>query len=299
MVKKSERTTGKIAPPEQTKPRRPKARGGAAVRAVEGMGKPSKLSKKKLVQQEIFEICRRRGDMTFDNNLVRDIAQKNDFGSPFDVTKTDNSGILAPAVLEQGYCIAHLGRGKHRFLKAANVWFHRFEKIATEPIKWPYRRSLLNETDTSESNILSVGFNQRIIHDFLYEDIVASPKMYNARRTKITTNYAAGAESLALEKVQMEIDLTTEYLGTVTIFEGKNKFPDDFAVYQLFHPFLHFKELQKKKQLSIKAINCCYMLREKKKGNSIIRLFLYTFDKEESIGSIRLVKSAEYHLVTR
>ncbi|MCW3134124.1 MAG: hypothetical protein N2V78_07355 [Methanophagales archaeon] len=47
------------------------------------------------------------------------------------------------------------------------------------------KRRNLNEFDTSESNILSVASNQRIIHDFLYEDIVASPKVYSARRTKM------------------------------------------------------------------------------------------------------------------
>ncbi len=37
----------------------------------------------------------------------------------------------------------------------------------------------------------------------------------------------------------MEIDLTTEYNGTVTIFEGKNDFSKNFAVTHNFNPFFY------------------------------------------------------------
>jgi heme oxygenase len=48
------------------------------------------------------------------------------------------------------------------------VGYHCFEPIgATETFDWKYRQSILNELDASESNILSVASNQRIIHDFL------------------------------------------------------------------------------------------------------------------------------------
>ncbi len=139
--------------------------------------KPAKVSQKKLVQQDLFEACQKRGKFVFDNKLVKKMAEKNGFGNPYDATKVDSRSTMAPNVLNRGYCIAHLGKGNHKFIKAARQWFHDFEEIEATTIEWPYRKSALNETDTSESNILSVGFNQRIIHDFLYQDIVASPKM--------------------------------------------------------------------------------------------------------------------------
>lgn len=89
-------------------------------------------------------------------------------------------------LLDEDYFILHLGRGRHKFVKGINNGFHSFEDINEDNIfDWKYRKSILNEFDTSESNILSVAGNQRIIHDFLYEAIVASPKVYNARRTKM------------------------------------------------------------------------------------------------------------------
>ena len=94
---------------------------------------------------------------------------------------------------------------------------------------------------------MSVASNQRIIHDFLYEDIVAGPKVYSARRTKMNLSYKVGNESIQTENLQMEIDLTMELHGVVTIFEGKNGFPENFAVYQLFHPFKYFSLLKEEK----------------------------------------------------
>ena len=261
--------------------------------------KPQKLSKKMRVQQELFDICQARKNMVFDNALVKEISNNHKFGNAFDVTKIDNSSVLAPDIINKDYCIAHLGEGKHQFLQAASCWFRSFEAISDAPVIWPYRKSILNEIDTSESNILSVGFNQRIIHDFLYEDIVASPKMYGARRTKYTGSYKINGHPIQLDKLQMEIDLTTEYQGQVTIFEGKNKFPQDFAVYQLFHPFIYFHQLQNNGDIKVKEMNCCYLCREMQDDSSIIRLYLYSFEDPSEIASIKLIKNAEYRLVKR
>jgi len=259
-----------------------------------------KPSKKKLVLLDVFETCRKRGDYTFDNALVKKIAEKHKFQNPFDATKIDNSSALPDEMQKAGYCVVHLGRGKHKFVKSIRHAFHAFENIEeSNKISWPYRKSALNEVDSSESNILSIGFNQRIMHDFLYEDIVANPKIYAARRTKITDSYKIGNEIIELDQVQVEIDMTTEYLGNVTLFEGKNKFPKDFFVCQLFHPFLHFQQLKKKGKIAIDEINCCYLLRKIEKGNSIIRLYLYSFANAKTISSLYLKKCAEYRLVKR
>jgi hypothetical protein len=259
------------------------------------------VSKKKRVLVEIFAHCENANNYTFDNALVQQIATNQGFGNAYDVTKIDNSSILPDEISKKGYCVAHLGEGKHKFIKAAEHWFHEFEKIETEEIVWPYRKSVLNETDTSESNILSVGFNQRIIHDFLYEDIVASPKMYGARRTKYTGSYSVGGggETLTCTKLQMEIDLTTEHLGAITVFEGKNKFPKDFSVYQIYHPFLYFQKLHDNKQIVAKEINCCYLRRGIVGGDSVIRLHLYTFTDPTNIASLKILKNAQYRLVKR
>ena len=261
---------------------------------------PKALSKKKLVLLDIFEYCKKQCSYTFDNHLVREISKKHGFGNPFDATKADNLSILPDEIRKQNYCIIHLGKGKHRFIKAAQICFHDFEKINNEEIPWKYRKSVLNEIDTSESNILSVGFNQRIVHDFLYDDIVANPKMYGSRRTKSDLYYKIGEEEIHATKLQMEIDLVTEYLGVVTVFEGKNNFPDNFAVYQLFHPCLYFHDLIKSGKIKVDDINCCYLLRDRNvDGESIIRLYLYTFEDPMKMESIRLIKCSQYKLIKR
>jgi hypothetical protein len=258
------------------------------------------MSKKEDVITEIFKICSERKSYEFDNDIVKEFCKKHKFGNPFDVTKLDNTDRFPEILIENDYFILHIGEGKHQFVKGIKYGFHEYEEIPSENVYiWKYRKSLLNEFDTSESNILSVGFNQRIIHDFLYEDIVANPKVYNARRTKTSLHYNIGKTKIETTNLQMEIDLTTEYNGVVTIFEGKNNFPKNFAVYQLYHPFLYYHNLKASNKLQIKEINCCYILRKRNKGNSIIKIYSYTFTNPFDMTSIKLLKCAQYNLIKR
>jgi len=257
-------------------------------------------SRKQKVIAELFEICKSKNDFVFHNDLVKIVCKKHKFGNPFDVTKVDNSNILPDILKDEDYFIIHLGKGMHKFIKGVGEGYHKFEKIKEKNIyDWKYRKSLLNEFDTSESNILSVASNQRIIHDFLYEDIVASPKVYGSRRTKIDMDYNLEKEVIKMTKLQMEIDMTFELNNVVTVFEGKNNFPDDFAIYQLFHPFKYYTILKNKNELPVNKITCCYVLRKIEKDMSILRLYNYTFENENSMSSIKLLKSAQYNLIKR
>ena len=258
------------------------------------------MNKKQEVITQIYEICEARNNFTFDNDLVKAISNKLGFKNPFDATKIDNSSVLPPILKRNDVFVVHLGLGRHQFVRGINVGYHKFEKILPEEtIQWKYRRSILNELDTSESNILSVVNNQRIIHDFLYDDIVASPKSYNAHRTKLSFRYYIGNQLIQTQNLQMEIDQTFEYLGMVTIVEGKNKFPDDFAVYQLYHPYRYYVHMRETENLPIKKITCCYILRKRSKDtSSTIRLYNYTFQDENRMDSIKLLKKAEYLLIS-
>ena len=258
------------------------------------------MGRKQEVILRLFRICRRRGEMTFDNEMVKDVARRVGFRNPFDVTKVDRSELLPEEVREAGYYILHLGGGRHRFVRGIEVGYHRFEPIAEEErIPWKYRPSVLNELDTSESNILSVASNQRILHDFLYEDIVASPKVYNARRTKLSFSFYVGSEWVETDNLQMEIDMTLEYQRVVTVIEGKNGFPKDFAVYQIYFPFRYYHILDQRHNLGVERVQACYILRRRHGGRSTLRLYLYTFDDVNNMASIRLLKKAEYSLIRR
>lgn len=257
-------------------------------------------SKKQAVIKEILRRCKRSGTLEFNNDLVKEVAQKHKFGNPFDATKLDNSEDLPHELKQEDYFIVHLGGGRHCFVKGISTGYHSFEPISPpETFQWKYRQSILNELDTSESNILSLASNQRIIHDFLYNDIVASPKVYNARRTKMSITYRAGDVLITAQNLQLEIDLTFEHQGIVTVLEAKNGFPPDFAVYQLYHPFRYYINLKVTNQLPISQITCCYLLRKQEGGTSTLRLYNYVFDDEEQIASIRLLKKAQYQLTRR
>ncbi len=120
--------------------------------------------------------------------------------------------------------------------------------------------------------------------------------MYGARRTKTTLNYSIGKEKITASNLQMEIDLTTENNGIVTVFEGKNNFLENFAVYQLYFPFLYYYNLKKENKLEI---NCCYLLRKRDDEKSVIKIYKYTFEDPVDMTSIKLIKNARYNLIKR
>ena len=251
------------------------------------------MSKKKAILTDIFQICREQSHFYFNNDLVKDISTKHGFRNHNDVTKIDCASLLPDEIQSKQYCVAHLGRGNHRFIKALDVWFHDFENFDLDEVKARYYKpSLLNHTDTSESNIISTAFNQRILQEFLYESAGETPKIYLPRRTKIDASYKANNSRIDAHKLQMEIDATFEHQGRVTILEGKNTRAPDFAVYQLYHPFLHYV------QFGIKPsdIDCCYLVQSKRNEQRIIRCYLYQFSSIDDISSIRLVRKSEYQL---
>jgi len=113
------------------------------------------------------------------------------------MTKIDTKRKLPEILVQHDYAAVHLGRGKHKFVKGINKFFYDFEPIWQPKIEWPYRQSILNLSNDSESNVLSVANNQRILHHFLFGqdtefndvDIMKRPKTYFPHRTTITTSY--------------------------------------------------------------------------------------------------------------
>ncbi|MFH1825173.1 MAG: hypothetical protein ABH873_08145 [Candidatus Firestonebacteria bacterium] len=257
-------------------------------------------NKKQKVITEIFRICKEKNHFVFHNDLVKKVSKKYKFGNPFDVTKLDTLDKFPEILIKNNYFILHQGKGEHKFIKGIEKAFHKFEKIPAENIiNKEYKKSILNEYDTSESNMLSVGSNLKIFHQFLYESDEIIPKIYFPRRTKTSFEYYFDKEKVVMKNIQMEIDLTMEYNGMVTVFEGKNGLPENFAIYQLFHPFKYFSNIKKENKLPIENITACYVLRFKENNNSILKLYNYTFEDENNICSIKLLKKVQYNLIGR
>ncbi|MDR1973264.1 MAG: hypothetical protein LBQ31_01165 [Bacteroidales bacterium] len=264
-------------------------------------------SKKDQVIEKIFKICEKKKDFTFHNDMVKDVCKKIGFGNPFDVTKLDNKTKLPSILLKNDYAIIHLGSGFHRFIKGINKVFHEFEPIQKK-INWKYKKSLLNQYNTSESNILSVANNQRILHNFLFGkdmefndvDILKRPKTYFPHRTKTSFEYNIGKKTkVEINNIQIEVDLTIEFQGNIGVFEGKNGTPDSFSIYQIYHPFLYYYNANKQTELKgkIKSIYGIYVVRERIKENDVIKLWAYTFENPTDMTTIKFVKSASYKLI--
>jgi hypothetical protein len=239
--------------------------------------------------------------------LVKEISKNIGFGNPFDATKLDNKAKLPESLQKKDYALIHLGNGKHKFIKGINKVYHEFEPIQKQ-IEWEYKKSLLNQYNTSESNILSVANNQRILHHFIFGkdtefddvDILKRPKTYFPHRTKTSFEYYFGKNTkMELKNIQIEVDLTIEFQGTISVFEGKNGKPDSFSIYQIYHPFLYYYNANKEKDLKgkIKKIICVYVVCEKGKQYDTLKLWAYTFSNPLDITTIKLIKSAAYKLI--
>lgn len=268
----------------------------------------SKKSKQHQVIDELFKISKEKNDFTFHNKTVKEVSVKFGFGNPFTATKFDNQKLLSPTLLKEDYAVIHLGKGRHQFLKGIKKVYHPFEPIEKE-IEWKYKKSILNQYNTSESNILSVANNQRILHHFLFGqdtefddvDISKRPKTYFPHRTKSSLEYNFDNEKIICNKVQIEIDLTIEFHGIIGIFEGKNGKPTSFNTIQLYHPFLYYYNANKSVELQgkIKEIFCVYVVREKSKTYDTIKLWAYTFENPLDITTIKFIKSASYKLINQ
>ncbi|MFN4256637.1 MAG: glutamate--tRNA ligase [Saprospiraceae bacterium] len=277
-------------------------------RLATAMKKWSKSKNKKhLVIEKLLEHCEKEDEYEFHNNKVKQVCTEFGFGNPFDVTKIDSKAQLPPSLVAKDFAILHLGEGKHKFVKGIDNLYHHFEPIKNK-IEWPYKKSLLNQFNTSESNILSVANNQRILHHFLFGqdtefddvDIAQRPKTYFPHRTKTTLQYFFGQQThLNLKNIQIEIDLTIEFKGTIGLFEAKNGNPDSFSVYQLYHPFLYYLSTAAQRGISkkINEVICVYVVRQTTKDGDVLKLWAYKFEKPTDMTSIKLVKSSEYKLI--
>lgn len=264
------------------------------------------MSKKDIILK-IFEECKNQNCYVFDNEKVKDIVKKlNSKTNPYDMTKIDQLEKLPQFLQENNWSIVHIGNGKHEFIQGIqNYIYHTFEEInENEVINWQYQASILNQFSTSESAILSVCFNQKIIHDFLYKNQdFSKAKMYNSERKKgVNFEYTINNINKKVENLQIEIDLTTELNGVVSVFEGKNISNtniNDFNVFQIYNPFRYYYNLQQDNKLPIKEINCCYLVQNKQNGISKINIYLYTFTNPLDISSISLIKKNQYVLQKR
>lgn len=272
----------------------------------------------KLVQ--IWEKVKADGPpYVFDNKLVKRITGE-DFGNQYDITKIDTSKKLPQELRDDDVFIVHLGGNRahdatrklptrHQFVSPISAGYHRLED-PEESEDWPYRRTILDNLDRGESGTTSLVFNQRIIHDFLFEDrAISDLRIHIPGRTRRkddnTFTYKVGTSEVSVEQLQIEMDFIVEKNGTIAVAEAKRvpgkkgKLPEDFAVGQIYLPFR--KLLNMKSRLGgTFAIRCLFLVQYRRAdGKDGIRLFEYTFPQCEEMSSIVPVKNKEYVLLPR
>lgn len=272
------------------------------------------MSKKNQLLDELVNQCIKRDgpyqeSYIFDNDLVKQLSIPIGFRNHNDATHIDSKAVNSPRMLEEGLSVVHLGatytNGKRDTARHAFVRtdvFHEFEDIE-RITRVKYSPGPLDELNTSESNILSLVYNHGIIHRVLYpHDLRANPSMYMAHRTRFQPNHMVGGVKLPTGETQAEVDMTIEYNGHVTVFEGKNYKAkrNDFAIYQLYMPYRYYYLKTRDKGLDLKELDCCYVVRKKIGGkNSIdsdIDVYRYTFDNPDELTSIRLISSERFEL---
>ena len=253
------------------------------------------MNKKQSVLTEIYARCKRRGDYVFTNDEdVKPVCADFRFKNAFDVTKIDTSRDLPEALVKDDVFVIHLGEGKHQFVKGIANAYHPFEPIPDERTHpWPYRRSLLNDIHTSKSSVPWFAYNQRIIHDFLYENVAASPWSYLPHRTQLSVECTIGDTWIETRRLPVKINFMLEHRGGITVFEAQNGSPGDFNVLHLYNQFRYYRNVTG--AMGGVEVSCCYVLRDTDR----VRLYLYTFTDPVRPSSIQLLRSAKYALAPR
>jgi hypothetical protein len=277
----------------------------------------SSSSKKHTLLDMIVDLCIGRDGPNqpfyiFDNAEVKRLSALIGFANHNDATHIDSGQSRSRKMQEEGFSIVHLGTlrhgrssARHAFVRTTSI-FHEFEDILeSETYEINYRKSPLDEMNTSESNILSLAYNQGIVNRVLYPtELRANPSIYMAHRTRFTPTYHVGGLHLPFGEVQIEVDMTVEHEKHVTVFEAKNwkKNRSDFAIYQLFHPFHYYHKKILESGTDIHSVDCCYLVRRQLTGShqsgSEIDVRRYTFTDPNDILSITCLSKQRFRLLT-
>jgi len=258
----------------------------------------------------IYTRLRSRNDrsLTFTNTLVKEITGSR-LSNQFDVTKIDTSDRIPIELGKEDVFVVHLGGGRHRFVKGIAQGYHKFEPVPKERVfSWPYKPSILDGTDESEAGVLSLAFNQDIIHDFLFGDRTVQLRIHLPRRTRDKAlnsfQYRIGGTQVEVNNLQIEADFIVEKNGELAVGEAKysskpSYFPKDFAVAQVYLPYRRLLRLREMKNWKTEA-RCMFIVQYRpSEEQEAIRIYEYTFTNPNDMASIKMLNNAEYLLKVR
>jgi len=265
------------------------------------MGKPKGV--KKLTLVKVYNDCVLREAFQFNNTLVKQLTGS-EFSNQFDATKIDTSERLPKELQDQNVFIVHLGGGRHQFVKGIFLGYHVLEPVPENRIfSWSYRPGVLDGTDSSEAGVLSIAYNQQIIQDFLYDDRTRQVYINVPRRTRgkedNSFSYKIGDQVIRVDGLQIEMDFIVERNGEIALAEAKcssQGLPRDFAVVQVYLPYRRLLRLLARKGVMPRVRSMFLVQYKRPDAKNALRVYEYTFDDPQDMGSIRLLKNAEYVL---
>jgi hypothetical protein len=256
-------------------------------------------SKKRQVITEIFEglraIDKRSDILTFGNEMVKEVTTKHRFRNPFDATKFNTYESLPDSLKQTGFIIVHLGRGNHAFVKG--VGYHTFEPIQlTKP--WKLSPSIVSQLGSSEADTVSTIYNEKIIHDFLFDKTGTDLKIHNSRRSTTDYDFWIGKNQLHADRLQIEIDALFESKDTIATVEVKNIKHTNFEIRQLYSTFRYLDKFCRDGQIPSKYfIRHLFAIVSRGTREDFYRIYEYTFTDWKHMDSITLVKNAQYNVV--
>tara|TARA_Y100000031_G_scaffold157008_1_gene214931 strand:- start:10600 stop:11370 length:771 start_codon:yes stop_codon:yes gene_type:complete len=252
-------------------------------------------SKKRDAINKIFDSCFKKNPnsnvLKFNNDQVKEVTGT-EFSNQFDATKFDSSEKLPSRLEEEGYFIVHLGKGNHAFVKGDG--FHKLEEIE-DNVNWKLSKSSMDDISDSEAQSASTAFNDKIIHDFLFDDKSKKILLHTARRSKLSYDMVINGEKLQTNKLQIELDGVYETEDTIATMEVKNLDNGEFEIRQLFSSMKYFEQLKEDDKIDNKVIRLLFMVRERKRGN-YYKLYEYEFINKDNPNSIKLIKCKRYNI---
>jgi hypothetical protein len=237
--------------------------------------------------------------LKFHNEEVKEVSSRDGikFRNQFDATKFDSKKHLPESVQREGFFIVHLGQGWHAFVKGEG--YHKFEDIKTIK-EWKAGTSVIDGISESEAQSASTAFNDKIIHDFLFEDKNKDIKLHTARRARISYEFVIRGITLKADKLQIEMDgiYESEDDKIIAVVEVKNQDHEDFEIRQLFSSMKYFEKMMGWKISNEYKIRILFMKRIRKNDQDTFKLYEYSFEDKMNPNSIKFVKSSRYDIVS-
>jgi Domain of unknown function (DUF6997) len=238
----------------------------------------------------------------FDNELVTK-ACVGRYRNPHTLTKLDRLDEVPAALAKDDVFIAHLGEGRHRFVKGLNAGFHHFEPQQDPPEERPYTRTLLDELGGGEADMLSRVYNHGLIQLFLYGDDTERTRIRLPGRSSDARDnsfkYTVGNQAIEANQLQVEMDFIVQHDRDVAFAEAKSgTLQNNFAVAQLFMPFLKLRKLGERlnQNFNIRPLFITQYRKEyqsarvPKKKYEHIRFHEYRFSNETAMDSLALAE---------